>query len=91
MIGDFERPNQSGTAAHATIFSDPHTAADTRASGDRRVVADLCVMRYLHLIVYLYTTTEQGVGQRPAIDAGAGTDLDSLFEAAVGPLSLIHI
>ena len=84
MIGDVDGASQAGTTTFAAMFPEPHTATDTRAAGNRRVIAGLCVMRYLHLIVYLYTATDQGIGQRPAIDAGTGTDLDSLFEAAVG-------
>lgn len=76
MISDFDVTDQASAAGYGAMAPDTRTARDTDTTGDRSMLSDDHVVGDLHLVIYLYTASDQRVIHGASIDRGVGADLD---------------
>ncbi len=76
IVSKGQVPHQPDTARQRAVAPDACTAGNTDTSGNGGVFADKHIMRDLHLIIDFDTGFNNGVAQRPTVDATVGTDFD---------------
>ncbi len=76
MIDNFDVTDQTSAAGYSAMTTDTRTAGDPDTTGDRSMLSDYHVVGNLHLVIYLYTASDQRVIHGASIDRGVGADFD---------------
>src|SRR3569623_216717 len=75
-VGDLDVAEDHCRTADGAVATDFRAAGDAGAGGNRGVRTDRHVVRHLDQVVELDALLDHRVFQRPAVDGGAGADLD---------------